>query len=284
VTSRLATLTTAAGLAFACGHAPPPLPSLRGGDVASVGDLPIPASLVADVARASRISPRAAVDRLVEDALAAEEARARGMDRAGALPWAVTAILARRVPQRLMDQARSAGPPADDELAALIVAHAIVVRTPGVPEERSRATAEEIRRAVSGARSAEDFEARARAVPNSGTQVVVERLQAFGADGRSAAGVQYDPTFVAAAFALPSSGQISWIVETPFGWHTIYLVDRSPADPGSIEQRRTDLASAVVLVRARIRTASLLRARKERSSIDVSEAADALMADAARAP
>jgi len=284
VTARPAVLAIAAWLAFGCGHAPPPLQPLRGGAVAIVASQPISPSLVADVARASGISPREAVDRLVADALAAQGARARGMDRGGASSWAITASLARRVPERLTDEARSVGPPADDELATLTVAHVVVLRSPGVPEERGRGTAAEIRRAVSRARSADEFESLASAFPHPGMQVVVERLQGVGADGRTAGGAEYDPTFVAAAFALPSAGRMSGLVRTPLGRHTIYLVDRPPADPASIEQRRADLASAVVLMRVRIRIDAIVRARTQSSSIDVSEAADALMATAARAP
>jgi hypothetical protein len=66
--------------------------------------------------------------------------------------------------------------------------------------------------------------------------------------------------------------------------HTIYLVGRSPADSGSIEERRTRLADAVVQIRVRIRTDALLHARKNGSSIEVSEAAEAIMADATKGP
>jgi hypothetical protein len=274
----------AAGLAVACGNGTLPPPSLNVGDVARVGALSIPASVVSEVARSSRVSAQVAVGRLVSDALAAQEARSRGLDRAAAASWAIDVSLARRVPRRLADDARSLGPPTDDELATLTVVHAIVLRSPGVHEERSRAIAEAIHRAVSGARSADEFVARANAVPHAGTQVVVERLQGIGADGHAPKGAEYDPTFVAASFALRTPGEMSWIVESPFGWHTIYLVERSPAEPASVEQRRIDLASDVAVMRARVRIGAIVHARKERSPTEVSEAADALMADATRAP
>jgi hypothetical protein len=274
----------AASLAAACGNTTLPPTSLKVGDVAQVGALSIPASVVSEVARSSRISAPLAVERLVSDALAAQEARARGLDRTASASWFIDVSLARRVPRRLADEARSLGPPTDDELATLTVVHAIVLRSPGVHEERARAIAEEIHRAVSGALSADEFVARANAVPHAGTQVVVERLQGIGADGRASKGSEYDPTFVAASFALRTPGEMSFIVESPFGWHTIYLVERSPAEPASVEQRRMDLASDVAVMRARIRTGAIIHQRKERSPTEVSEAADALMADATREP
>jgi hypothetical protein len=45
-----------------------------------------------------------------------------------------------------------------------------------------------------------------------------------------------------------------------------------------------DLASDVAVMRARIRTGAIIHQRKERSPTEVSEAADALMADATREP
>jgi len=284
VTSRPRALVVSTVLAVACGHAAPPRQSLGGGDVASVGALPIPVSLVAEVARRSGISARAAADRLVADALAATGARAAGMDRTGDFSWPITAALARRVPARLMDQALSQGPPSDGELATLTVVHAIVLRSPGVPEERALGIAGAIRQAVASARSGDEFEALANAVPHPGTQVVVQRIHGVGADGKAPEGAEFDPVFVAAAFALRSPGDTSWIVETPFGWHTIYLVDRTLADPASIERLRSDLAPAVARMRVRIRTQAILHARKQRSSIDVSEAAEALMAEVTTAP
>jgi hypothetical protein len=284
VTLRLATLAAAFGLLVACGHPPSGTTrSLRGGEVASVGSQPVTASMVADAARASRVSARVAVDRLVDDALAAEGARAEGLDRACDISWPITATIARGVLARLAEQAESAGPPTDDELATVTVAHAIVLRTPGVPEERAREVAGAIQQAASSARTADDFEAIANAVPHVGTQLVVQRVRDFGADGRAEKGAEYDPIFVAAAFALRSPGQMSWVIQSSFGWHVIYLIERTAADRGSIEQRRIDLAPDVVQMRVRIRTDSILHARKERSSIEVSEAADALMADATKA-
>jgi hypothetical protein len=281
---RLFMLAGAAGFALSCGREARTNLPLRGGDIARVGAVPIPASLVADVARASRISARTAVDRLVEDALTAQGAHADGMERAGALSWPVTATLARRIPGRLMEQASSLGPPTDGELAVLTVAHALVVRTPGLPEGRAREMAVALRQAVANAHTADEFEALASAFPHPGTQVIVERLRGVGADGRAANGAEYDPIFVAEAFALRTIGDVSPIVETPFGFHTIYLVDRIPADPSSIEQRRSDLVPNVVQMRARISMDALLRARKKDTSIDVSEAAEAIMADATKGP
>jgi hypothetical protein len=246
--------------------------------------LSIPASLVADVARASGIAPRAAVDRLVVDAIASQGAQALGIDRAGAAAWQTAAALASTVPDRLKLHAQSAGPPTNAELATLTVSQVVVLRSPGVPQDRARAAAAAVHREVADARSAEEFEAKAKAFPHPGTEVVVERLHGFGADGLGTDEAEYDPTFVAAAFALGAPGEVSSIVETPFGWHAIYLVERAPPDPASVEQRRLDLGPAALQLRVRIWTAEVLRTRREHSSIEVSEAADALMAEATNAP
>jgi len=283
VTRRRAIAAIVTCAALGCGHAAPTTQTLSGGNVARVGSILIQAPLVAEVARTSRVTARTAVERVVSDALAAEGARAQGIDGTGPIVWSVTTTLARDLQARLLDEARSAGPPTDAELSTLTVAHAVVMRTPGVPRERALAAASAIHQAVTGARSADQFEALANAVPHPGTQAVVERLSAFGADGRGSNGAEYEPSFVAAAFALRSVGDMTWVVETPFGWHTIYLAERTPPAPASVEQLRADLQAAVVEMRVRMRTDAILHVRKEQSAIRLSEAAEALMAEATNA-
>lgn len=278
-------LVTAISLAFGgCGHPAPPKQASESleGAVARVGDVVLPPSLIADVARAKGSSASVAVEELVRDALAAEGGVARGLDRDPAVSWQSTSALARRVPARLLDEAAVQGPPRDDELALVSVEHAIVIRSPTLREEEAVAVAAAIHQAVLGAKSSEDFHARVNAVPHPHAQVIVQGVGPFGADGVDSTGGSVDAGFVAAAFALRAPRETSPVVASPFGWHVIQLVERSVAE-GSPVDRARELGPAVVRMRARIRVDALLRARTEHAKIAISPAADALLAKATAA-
>jgi hypothetical protein len=270
-----------ASLAFACERPPPPpRASSLGSDAARVGGIGISPGLVAQVSRASAIPPREALQGLVGDALAASAARSMGLDRESRVAWSSSVALARRVSLRAMDDASSRGAPRDEELQNLRVAHAIVLRSTRVSADRALAVAGAIQRAASGARSVEDFEARAKAVPHSDAQVLVERLDPFGPDGRTVpGGGELDPTFVAAAFLLSTPAEVSPVVETRFGWHVLFLVERTVSDEASTAQRRSDLTQSVFELRARGKMESLVRSRRQTVPIEVAGAAEALMAE-----
>jgi hypothetical protein len=267
--------TAIAGLALAChdGRGSPPASSSLGGDVARVGGVSIKAVLVEAAARATGSTPAQTLERLVDDALAAEGARAEGVDHREAA-WPIAVALGRTVPARVDEDAESLGPPTDHELATLDVTHAVVLRERAASEERALFTANAIVRAVSSARTPEAFEAAAAAIPHPGTQVVVERVPPFAVDGA------LDPAFVAAAFRLHSPSDMSPVIESSFGWHVIYLIEAKPPDAASVEARRRDLASPVIAMRARAGLDELLRERKGREPIEVLAAADSLMAAA----
>jgi len=275
---RLSAVIAVAALACHGRAAPPSATASLGGDVARVGDLTIPASLVAEVARAKGVTPRAGLELLVQDALAAQGALAEGLDGTPALAWASAAALARRVPRHLLDDARALGPATDDELSTVTVVHAVVLRSPSLSEPRGLATADAIERAVKGANSAADFEARAKAVPHPSARVTVERIENVGPDGRTPDGMQLDPIFVAEAFALRSPSDTSPIIETRFGWHVIRMVDRASPTVASLDERRRDLQEAVVQMRGRARLGAVLRTLKERIPIEIAPGAEALTA------
>ncbi len=257
-------LGTMLGLAVAACGPDAPLPPSRaslGGAIARVGDVTLPSSLVSSVARAKGSSPREATDDLARDALAAQGAQARGFDRDPAVAWSCTAALARRVPERMADEAADLGPPTDDELGLVSVVHAVVMRSPSLREEDALAMAGDIRRAVATARSGEDFLARANAVAHPHAQMIAQPVGPFGADGRDASGGRLDAGFVAAAFALRAPLEISPIVTTPFGWHVIQLVERK-APEGSRADRMRELAEPVVRMRGRMNLDALLRAQR----------------------
>jgi hypothetical protein len=277
----------AATLMCAC-RAPTPSegPSSLGGDAARVGTTNIPVAVVSAVFRASSQSVRKALDSLVADALAAAGARNEDLARKGGAPWATSAVLARRVALQSIRDAAAEGPPKPDELEDVRVVHAVVMRSARVPEARAVAVADAIRRAVEGSRSADEFEKRANATPHADAQVTVERLAPFGADGRWASGEggAVDGSFAAAAFGLRVPAQVSPVVETRFGWHVIFLMDRSAPQEaaGAATDRRTDLASlasAVEEMRARGWIESRLRTRRRASHIEILGDADALIAE-----
>jgi hypothetical protein len=266
---------------LACSHHAPPVPlrqAFAPGDVARVGTVGVPAALAADVARAQDITPRAAVDELIDDALIAEDARALGVTDAPGVRVACASALARTVVLHAAARAKEMGPPTDDELATLTVVHALVPRSGLVSDGARSSTATAIRQAVLGSSSAEEFEKRASLVPHADIMLRIERVPAFGADGRMANGSGLDPSFVAAAFALPAAGSISPVVETPFGWHVLRLIDRAAPDRDSIEQRRHDLADSVVAMRARGALDALLRVRRQKIDVSVSVEAETLTA------
>ncbi len=269
----------------ACGQAPPPpaASSSLNGAAARVGGVTIQPSLVADVAQARGVSARVALDGLVADALAAQGAQLRGLDRDPAVSWPRVAAIARRVPSHLAEEASALGPPTDDELALVSVVHAVVLRAPNLREGDALAIASGIRRAVVEARNADDFEVRAKAVNHPHAQVRVERIGPFAADGRSPDGQEFESGFVAAAFALRAPLDTSPIVATSFGWHVLQLVARAPAD-GALANRRIELASAVVQMRGRIRLDAILRARQQSTPLEISVAADDLMSAAIAQP
>jgi hypothetical protein len=273
-------------LAMGACRSTPPAPGARaslGGAIARVGDYAIPPSLVADVAEDERLPIHGALDRLVDDALAAHGAQVRGFDRDPAVSWPCVAALARRVPARLLTDAAALGPPSNDELALVTVVHAVVLRSPTLTADDALAIAAAIRRAVVGARSADAFDVRARAVSHPHAQVIVERIGPLTADGLGPDGVEFDAGFVATAFTLHAPQETAPVIATPFGWHVIQLVDRAAPD-GALADRRRELAGAVVQLRARIRLDALLRARASAVPVEVSVGADELMSSATAPP
>lgn len=259
------------------GSAPAPsYGALGAGEVARVGSVSVGAPLVAAVAESRGTDARTAAGSLVQDALAAEGARAERLDSTPELAWASTVALARRVPIALAREAHAAGPPTDDELATLSVVHAVVLRTHSLEPSRGLAIAGAIAEAVAGARDADDFEARAAAVSRQ-VRTSIERLPPFDATGRMTDGNQVDADFVAGAFALRAAGDTSPVVETSFGWHVIRLVGRALPTGADLEARRVEVTPMVDALRARILLASTIRARRDTTRIEVSAAAAELL-------
>jgi parvulin-like peptidyl-prolyl isomerase len=294
-------VSSASSVASGCSsthEAPAPAQqSALGGEIAArVGTDVIPVSLVTKVAAAQHVSANEALRRLVDDAVAANAARAKGLDRELPTSWYLTAARARITADRLLADAKRGGPPTDDEVKtlserywrevdrppAIRVVH-VVARTPDKPDpagtEKARALAAQLREAVVGAKDADDFIAKANAVPTyPGARVTAEKLPALTESGQSIEGQQqFDPAFAKGAFAIGEPGMTSPLVETSFGFHVIRLLEKIPDQRMPFETRRIAFADEVITMRAGAATKSLVERLQRSTPIEVAPSAEILM-------
>ena len=295
--------------AFALGcsdRAPPPPPAeqaaLGGETAARVGTDVIPVLLVAKVAAAQHIAPREASRHLVDDAICANAARARGLDRQLPLAWRLVAARARFTADRLLADAKGAGPPNDSEIAELTArywrevdrpvmlrtVHVVAQRPEQAPgkapdpaaEPRARALADELKAAVASAKDADDFIAKAKAVPHPGVTVTAEQLGPFAEDGSTLDGNPMDATFAKGTFAFlgrAAPGETSGIVESQFGWHVVRLVERLPEERMPLEARRLAFTDEVYTQRAAAATQARRSALLATTPVQISTSAELLM-------
>jgi hypothetical protein len=234
--------------------------TLSAGVAARVADDDILLTTVARIARARGVTPQKARDLAVLDALFAQGARATSPHAKAAT--AERAILARALLEELRQRGRDPGPATDAEIAALTkerwieldrpaavrVTHVVVIAKK--PEERGagRTIAERVAAALQGATKSDDFEKRVEGLGTKDLRVKVERLSPVTADGRlfelATAGRPpaevgtLDPGFTRAAHTLQKPGDLSPVVETPFGFHVLFLEERLAAEQPSLEERR----------------------------------------------
>ncbi len=288
----------ASSLSCSGGHeAPPPAEQTAlGGEVAArVGADVIPVSLVAKVAAAQHITAREALKRLVDDAVTAQAARLKGMDREVPTSWRLTAARARLTADRILADAKRGGPPTDEELKtfstrywrevdrppAVRVVHALVPR-PQKPdpaaEERARALAAKLRAAVVDATDIDDFMAKAKALPAGDVEIVAEKLPAFTDEGASIEGDQrLEPSFAHGAFTMSDPGATSAVVESRYGWHVIRLVERIPEQRMPLEVQRIAFADETMAMRAAAATKARVDALRTATRIEVAPSSENLM-------
>lgn len=275
---------------------PPAEQTALGGEIAArVGSDVIPVSLVAKVATAQHVTPREALKRLVDDAVAANAARAKGFDRELPTSWHLTAARGRVTADRFLAEAKRMGPPTDDEIEtlsarywrevdrppALRVVHAVVhrpVKPDPAASERARAFAQQLRDALVDAKDADDFIAKAKAVPFPEGKVTAENLPPFTEAGKSIeAEQQFDPAFAKGAFAVGEAGKTSAVVESSFGWHVIRVLERIPEQRMPMETRRIAFTDEAITMRAAAMTKARIEAARAAKPIEIAPSSEILM-------
>lgn len=250
------------------------------GEVADVAGLSISRPLVVRVAAARAVAPDDALRSLIEDALAAQGAHSRGLDRVPEVAWTLVSALARRVPDAVSAEAAAQGPPVAEELGTVTAVRAAVRRSRDVSDARAAAAAEAIAKAVRSARNLDDFSARARSAPQPPLPVAVEQLEGVDARGSTLDGAHVEADVVAAAFALPAPGETSRPFRTELGWEVVRLISRAPPESGIASSPPADLVQAVMSLRVRMHVAAILLERRARTRVELSGAADELMTQA----
>ena len=196
-----------------------------------------------------------AVEALIDERLLAREAARRGVGGAD-----LDVERERALARRLIEEVRD-GVPADTidpkvvadayqaQKARFVhgplrrVVHAVArFKKRDQDDPAARAVAEQIRAAVGGATTEDEF--RALAAPfakRKDVAVKIESLPPFSAEkGR------FVREFVDAAFAVPRVGGISPPFRTPFGWHVLFVAEELPAEDVSLEEARATLAAEIV--------------------------------------
>jgi hypothetical protein len=283
-------------------RAPVTTTQLAPGMAAGAAGVQLPTSLVAGVAQARHVAPRAAADLLIDDALLAQAARDARLDSDIHISAKTRAVYARlSIDQLLASQTRSS--PTDEDVAQMTrqlwaqvdrgearkVTHAIVLnaklakdQVPDTPEGNARraALAERIHLAVRDATSVLDFQARAAAVPTDGMGVKVEGLSPLVADGTALDGTSFDRAFAAGAFSVKEGQAVSEVVPSDFGWHVIYVQERIPAVHMPFEERRALTARLQLEQRTKAAYEAHVAELRKNTRVDISTAAAADMASA----
>lgn len=283
------------------------------GAAARVGADIITRDHVARVAAAQSMSPASARDLAIHDALLAQEARAQGLDAEPNVQLTEAALLARFVARDIAAAAEAQGPVTDEELdqvtlrhwieldrpdAARVVHALVMLKKDSPPDARSAASnvAQAIRAATSkldeGAAQAEpprdprgpedplvaSFRQIANEPPHEKQEIRVEALSPVVADGRivSEGGGRFDETFARAALQLQRRGDVSPVIETPFGYHVIVLLERIAGTTIPREERRRMVREEVMSTRARAEKEKLMASL--RASVAINRDVDALLA------
>lgn len=268
-----------------------------------VGKTAIPASLISRVASGESTSAAEATRAIADDVLLANAAKARALDTSLECARATRSALARATLNELK-RAATASPSTEAEISELskerwrdvdlpetrVVVHAVVLRPKKeTPESiaNAKAFANNVHEKVANAATDAEFESLANLAPHTASEMVVERLPPFTSEGKMIdGGGELDATFVWAAFQLAAK-RVSEVVETPFGWHVIWLNEVRPPRRLSSAEREALFRDEIVNRRVRREMNRILEEGKKRTPIEISGAAESILNDffqRARAP
>jgi hypothetical protein len=288
---RAATIACMFVCVSACGgrHDGAPRHRAHGAPVATLNGEAIGADEVLLVARRARVTPRVALDRIINDRLLAAEARRRRLvddTFVSDAAWRarVQLLIEREVEARFSYENMPAGvfrslyeirrvALTHDGLVEVIHALAQVDGDAGVGARdeahqligrfHARLTAEGP--SLTRAR----FEAIAREFPS----LRIEGIPGFDRTGQSADGTRFAEAFVRAAWSLSASAPLSAPVDTPFGVHVVLRVGEVPPLQRPADEVRTTIIREAVTAQ-RTRTLNTLVERlRARVDVRVSETA-----------
>ncbi len=287
---------------------------LGGALAARVADEPVFVATVEGVARAQAVSPQRARDLLVDDAVLAAGARARGLD-----PWfEIDAALARRLSKSLLAQAEARGDVTDAELdegskrywldvdrpaGVRVVQTVVLLDANATPAQRAAAQdiAEQLRvKAVAlhdlaastsppnvsfNEPNAAQLDQLAQAFRTATSQVPLGQIKTnwevdppVADDNRvlSPEMGEVVPEYTKEIASLQERGDVK-VFPTRFGIHVVILLEKTPAAQFSREERRKKLRDVTIKDRARAAELELLAKLRAQASIE--RHAEGMLAD-----
>lgn len=274
---------------------PPKEADLGGVAVARVGRQTLGINQVVSVAKAQGVEPAEALDRLIEDALFAQAAMDKHLDDGLGTQSRMRAARVRWAERQFLYAAQAKGPPSPADIAeakrvnwraydrpdAVRVVHALVKPT-GARDANygrvAREQAEKLRPVLLGAANEAEFLKLAKTVPGP-YEVEAQAIPPIADDGYTTEGEGgiMDLAFTKAAFAIARPNDTSPVIESPFGFHIIRLVERIPPKRLSDAEISQAIALEVVAARAAQIRNGLLGALRKKRPVEVSAGAEALM-------
>lgn len=258
------------------------IPTPRGPVVATVGTERITAGEVELVARATGLSPREALDRVITERLEEREARRTIIADADLrdVLWRarIQALLAREIEARWEPSAIATA-----ELDAVFerrraelthgptrsIVHFIARARPSFD---AHAAAESFHARVlstdGGRLTAESF---AAAVGPHSEDTRIETLPPFDGSGLLPNGASLVPEFVHATDSLTESSPLSAPFETSFGWHVALLIATGPASTVTVSQARDIVRGELVAAHRAHATRALIDRLRARAHVQLSE-------------